>query len=86
MAKCINVYDNEDKTPLLALCSKGGDNVEEARMLLQAGAEIHSRNSNPLLTAMTNRNFKTMRLLYEHGANVNERRANEPSAIQIAIR
>jgi ankyrin repeat protein len=59
-------------TPLIFAAREG--DIESARALLEAGADVNQQTSygwTPLLTAVNNRNYLLAKLLIERGADVN---------------
>jgi len=67
------IHDKTDRmeTPLFSACRWG--NYENAKFLLEKGAEVNIYNceeESPLVTALMNGNIKLVNLLLEHGASL----------------
>lgn len=67
------IHDKTDRmeTPLFSACRWG--NYENAKFLLEKGAEVNIYNceeESPLVTALMNGNIKLVKLLLEHGASL----------------
>ena len=81
----IDAQNTDGWTPLFCAVIYG--HVEFARMLLNRGASINTHNNSygrtPLHWAVERRNFLTVRLLLEHGADVNacDRLGRTPSQL-----
>jgi ankyrin repeat protein len=68
----VNAWDeNHHETPILSACDEEPEDVEAARMLLEAGADPNVRRSDgesPLRLAARDENLALAELLLKHGA------------------
>jgi uncharacterized protein len=68
----LNTFDGISRTPLI--CAVDNGHLEEASLLLEAGAEVDARDSanignTALIQAVQSRNVAMVRLLIRHGAD-----------------
>ena len=72
----VNARVFNDATALCLVALRDGDNVDFARMLLRRGARIEGPDNDlwtPLHRAVRRNNIQLVRLLLEHGADINAR-------------
>ena len=65
----LNQANHLGKTPIVHIAESANREVNEksARMLLAQGANPRAGEVNPLMAAIREKNYRVMRVLYEHG-------------------
>ena len=83
----LNQINSQGKTPLVMVAESANteQNEQIARMLLQAGASPDACQLNPLIVAIRNKNYRVMRVLYEHGVDPHMLQQNSLTPIQFAL-
>jgi|688.fasta_scaffold1027714_1 ankyrin repeat protein len=56
---------------MVAEAANTNDNKKVVQLLLEAGADPKASQINPILVAIKAKNYKVMRVLYEHGVDPN---------------
>ncbi|XP_076873731.1 ankyrin repeat and SOCS box protein 2 [Brachyhypopomus gauderio] len=75
----------EDRRSTALYCAVVNSNIEAASMLLEAGANPNLDIFNPLLVAVRKCCFQMVKLLVEHGANVNATLPTHPTTFPAAL-
>ena len=67
----LNQVNSQGKTPLVMVAESvnSEENEQIAKMLLEGGAKADACQLNPLIVAVRSKNYRVMRILYEHGVD-----------------